>query len=208
MELFHYFLRGFLLTISLIVAVGAQNAYMLRIGLLRQNVLLAVNFCVFSDLLVMGLGAFVLAWVLRIFPMVEALIYVLGAIFLLIYGGLSFAAIRRDETLTASDEQAAALSGWRSLIPLVGVTYLNPHFYIDTFFLIGAQISLLAGWEQTLFYAGCSMASFVWFYALGYGVRILRPVFARPFSWKLLHAGIGVFMWVLAFWLIVEWLAL
>jgi L-lysine exporter family protein LysE/ArgO len=195
------FFSGFALSLTLILAIGAQNAFVLRHGLRREHVFAICLLCGASDAAliaagVAGMGALVteIAW------MGETLRWG-GAAFLLWYGARSFrAAWRGGEALEAGKGQAAPLS--TTLLTLLALTWLNPHVYLDTVVLIG---SISAQYEDRLsFGIGAVLASFTFFFALGYGARLLAPLFAKPISWRILDALIGCTMWAIALTLVLE----
>lgn len=195
------FFSGFALSLTLILAIGAQNAFVLRHGLRREHVFAICLLCGASDAAliaagVAGMGALVteVAW------MGETLRWG-GAAFLLWYGARSFrAAWRGGEALEAGKGQAAPLS--TTLLTLLALTWLNPHVYLDTVVLIG---SISAQYEDRLsFGIGAVLASFTFFFALGYGARLLAPLFAKPISWRILDALIGCTMWAIALTLVLE----
>lgn len=190
-------LKGFATGFSLILAIGAQNAFVLRQGLLRQHVFWLCLFCAASDALliaagVAGFGALVEAW--PALPLVMALA---GAGFLLVYGLLRFmAAIRGDYAMELSGQS-------RPLAAVIAIaaafTWANPHVYLDTLGLIGAISVSYGDWaERISFGAGAVMASFVFFFSLGYGARLLAPIMQKPSAWRVLDVVIGLTMWAIA----------
>ena len=190
------FLSGFGTGAGLIVAIGAQNAFVLRQGLLRQFVLPVVLVCIFGDVLcisagVAGMGAVVKAnaWLMELFRWG-------GAAFLAVYGAM---AARRAWTggsaLQAGGETAASLA--KAVTACLAFTFLNPHVYLDTVVLLGS-IAAQYGDARWVFAAGAIAASVVWFTGLGFGARLLQPVFANPKAWQVLDGLIAVVMWAIA----------
>ncbi|TNM64125.1 amino acid transporter [Streptomyces sp. NP160] len=191
---------GLGLGLSLIVAIGAQNAFVLRQGLRGEHVLGVVAVCALSDLAlivagVAGAGAALQAW-----PPALVVVRVAGALFLAGYAVLAArralrpaggeAALRAD-TAGSSTTLAAALA------TCLALTWLNPHVYLDTVVLLGS-IASTHGAERWWFAAGAGAGSIIWFTALGFGARLLRPLFARPVAWRVLDAVIAVVMASLA----------
>lgn len=189
-------LAGFVASAGLIVAIGSQNAFVLRQGLLQRNVGLVVLTCALGDIVlilcgVLGVGALVREW--------PALLQVLrfgGAAFLGVYGLM---AARRawagSSGLTPADGSA---SSRRVLLACLAFTFLNPHVYLDTMILLGSLSTRYAGMGQWAFAFGACLASVTWFSTLGFGSRLLQPVFKSQGAWRLLDAFVALFMLTLA----------
>ena len=191
------FLPGFLLGLSLIVAIGAQNAFVLRQGLRGEHVLAICLACAVSDAVLILAGVSGFARLCEQLPWLEPAMRYAGAAFLFAYGLLSFAAAQRagGATLVPADTAPATLHA--TLATCLALTWLNPHVYLDTVVLLGSVATQFSGHESA-FAAGAMTASFLFFFAVGYGARLLRPIFARPGTWRLLEAGIGALMWTIA----------
>ena len=191
------FAQGLLLSLGLIVAIGAQNAFVLRQGLRREHVGSVVAFCAVADAVLITAGVFGMAQALGDRPMLARGLAMGGALFLAMYG---WRALQRARQISALDVTASGqtLSRGAALAQAAAFTLLNPHVYLDTVLLVGSigaqQPAPLQGW----FAAGASAASLLWFGALGFGARWLAPWFARPRAWQVLDALIGVTMWVLS----------
>ena len=190
------FLRGFLLGLSLIVAIGAQNAFVLRQGLRREHVLAVALACALSDAVLIAVGVFALGWVSQVVPGLVPALRWGGVAFLTAYGAL---ALRRAWRGGSALDPGRA--GARPLGPVLAtclaLTWLNPHVYLDTVLLVGSVATGFPG-ARGAFAAGAMAASFVFFFALGFGARLLVPVFARPVAWRWLDAGIGAVMGTIA----------
>ena len=190
-------LAGLGLGLSLIVAIGAQNAFVLRQGLRLEHVGAVVAVCAASDAVlicagVLGAGALLLAH-----PDLLTVVCFGGAAFLLAYGAM---AARR--ALRPADTLAADASGVRTglavtVLTCLALTWLNPHVYLDTVVLLGS-LSATHRADRWWFAAGAATGSVLWFAALGFGARLLRPVFARPTAWRVLDVLIAVVMTALA----------
>ncbi len=189
-------LFGFSLGFSLILAIGAQNAFVLRQGLRREHVLPIALTCAVSDAALIAAGVSGFAALTDTLPRLAPLMRWLGATFLLGYGALAF---RRAWTggaaLNAAGQGTGSLR--RAVLTCLALTWLNPHVYLDTVLLIGAAATRWPG-QEWAFGAGAVTASFVFFFALAYGARLLAPVMARPGAWRVLDAGIGAVMWAIA----------
>ena len=190
------FYAGFSLGFSLIIVIGAQNAFVLRQGLNREYVFAVCLVCAASDaaLILLGVSGFYL--MVAQLPWLETAARYGGSAFLLVYGARSFrAALRSSDSLKAAEHADGTLG--RAVATCLGLTWLNPHVYLDTVVLLGSVSTQYPG-AKAAFAGGAVLASFVFFFALGYGARILIPFFAKPVSWKILDAVIGVVMWFIA----------
>jgi L-lysine exporter family protein LysE/ArgO len=200
-------IEGFLLGASLIVAIGAQNAFVLRQGLARQHVLAVATICALSDLVLIAAGVGGLGALVRDAPSLLTAVSLAGAAFLAVYGLMSFHRALRPGRLTPADRPAAGLAA--TVATCLALTFLNPHVYLDTVVLIGALSGRHPGTGSVAFGAGAGLASVMWFYGLGYGARLAAPIFARPKAWHILDTLIGIVMLVLAARLVGEaWSAL
>lgn len=191
------FLQGLALSFGLIVAIGAQNAFVLRQGLRREHVGPVVAFCALADALLIAAGVLGMAQALGQSPNLARALAWAGALFLAVYGAQALRRARQPHQLRAA-EGGATLGRGAALAQAAAFTLLNPHVYLDTVLLVGSigaqQPDALRGW----FIAGASSASLVWFTGLGFGARWLAPWFARPRAWQVLDGLIGVTMFVLS----------
>jgi L-lysine exporter family protein LysE/ArgO len=191
------FVTGFLLGLTLIVAIGAQNAFVLRQGLRREHVGMLVLFCAGADALLMTAGVAGLGRLIGERPSLAAVLAGAGALFLAAYGLRSMWRALRPGALQAAAD-AGGLTRRQALAQVAAFTFLNPHVYLDTVLLVGAVGAQQPGAARISFTIGAALASAGWFSALGYGARLLAPVFARPRAWQLLDAVIGIVMLALA----------
>ncbi|WP_439587124.1 LysE/ArgO family amino acid transporter [Hydrogenophaga sp.] len=191
------FMQALFLSFGLIVAIGAQNAFVLRQGLRREHVGSVVLFCAAADAALIMAGVMGMAQALAHHPGMARALAVAGALFLAAYGWRALQRARHPQPMTASIDGLAVSRG-AALAQAAAFTLLNPHVYLDTVLLVGSigaqQPAALRGW----FVAGASTASLLWFVSLGYGARWLAPMFARPQAWQVLDALIGLTMWALA----------
>lgn len=186
---------GYALSFSLILAIGAQNAFVLRQGLRGVHVLPVVLFCGFSDALLITAGVAGFGALVEAAPWFGPMMRWGGAAFLIWYGLTNFRAAWRGGA--ALDEEGQTTQSLRkALLTLVGLTFLNPHVYLDTVVLIG---SISAQYPDRLaFGIGAVAASFSFFFLLGFGARLLRPVFTSPRAWQVLDVIVGLTMWAIA----------
>ena len=189
------FLPGFLLSLSLILAIGAQNAFVLRQGLRREHVFWVCLTCGVSDALLITAGVAGFGALAETVPWFETVMRYGGAAFLIVYGWRNArSAWRGGEALQAAGQAPNSLR--RTLLTLLALTWLNPHVYLDTLVLLG---SISAQYDDRFaFGAGAVLASLTFFFALGYGARLLQPVFAKPVSWRVLDTIIALTMWAIA----------
>ena len=189
-------LDGFLLGGSLIIAIGAQNAFVLRQGLKREFVLAVCLVCALSDALLIAAGVAGLGALVQRSDTAILAITLGGSLFLFAYGAMAFFRAARPRALDVGGGRAGSLAA--ALSAALAFTFLNPHVYLDTVLLLGGLSGRYAGDVRLAYGAGAVVASFVWFFGLGYGARLLAPLFARPSAWRVLDIGIGIVMWSLA----------
>lgn len=189
-------IAGYFTALSLIVAIGAQNAFVLRQGLKRAHVFLVVMICALSDAILITVGVFASAKVEAAFPAFLPVMLWGGAAFLILYGLRSArSAIRGGGHLTASDDVSD--TALRVGLTCLALTWLNPHVYLDTVVLMGA-ISTNFDPHRAAYTFGAILGSFSFFFALGYGARLLAPIFAREAAWRVLDGLIACVMWLIA----------
>ncbi|WBO68217.1 LysE/ArgO family amino acid transporter [Streptomyces camelliae] len=189
-------IAGFGSGLSLIVAIGAQNAFVLRQGVRRDAVLAVVGICALSDAVLIalgvgGVGAVVVAW-----PGAVRAVGIIGGAFLLCYGALAARRVLRPGTAGLSTEGEAAGSRRRAVLTCLALTWLNPHVYLDTVFLLGS-LAADRGALRWTFGIGAALASLCWFTTLGFGARLLGRFLARPAAWRVLDGLVAVTMLVL-----------
>lgn len=191
------FLTGFALSVGLIVAIGAQNAFVLRQGLRREHVGPIVLFCATVDFALIALGVAGLGAALAQAPSLLKAMAVGGAAFLGWYGVTALRRAAQPARLVA-EAAGPGLTLGGALLRVAGFTLLNPHVYLDTVLLLGSIGAAQPAAGQVSFVAGAGLASFSWFATLGYGARLLAPLFARPAAWRVLDLLIGIMMLALA----------
>ena len=190
------FLAGFALGLSLIVAIGAQNAFVLRQGIRKRHVGAVVLTCILSDAILIAAGVVGFGALVHQYPMLEPIAKWGGALFLIVYGLLCIRrAVFVTETLETSGSAEQSMSS--AVITCLALTWLNPHVYLDTVVLLGAVASQY-GDDRWVFGAGAIAASTAFFVALGYGAALLQPIFAQPRAWRFLDAAVALLMWSIA----------
>jgi L-lysine exporter family protein LysE/ArgO len=184
---------GFGTGLSLIVAIGAQNAFVLRQGIVRRHVLPVVVLCAVSDVVLIAVGISGIGAVLAHAPAAITVIRWAGAAFLVSYAVLAARRALRPGTLDATMEVGSATLA-TSILTCLALTWLNPHVYLDTVLMLGSVANNQGDSGRWLFGLGAATASVTWFLALGYGAQFLHRVFARPNAWRVLDAGIAALM--------------
>ncbi|WP_206244541.1 LysE/ArgO family amino acid transporter [Novosphingobium terrae] len=195
-SLFTPFASGFLLSGALIMAIGAQNLFVLRQGLRREHVGAIVLLCGASDALLISLGVAGMGAFLAAIPRLTMALSLGGAAFLGWYGVAALRRMAAPEAMLVTEAGGVTLA--RALTTTAAFTFLNPHVYLDTVLLMGAAGASQPALLRPIFVAGAATASFTWFISLGYGARLLKPVFAKPAAWRMLDAFVGVVMLSLA----------
>ncbi len=191
-------IQGFTLGASLIIAIGSQNAFVLRQGLKKEHVFTICTICFLCDalLILLGVGGF---------GKLVASSYTLmltarwgGALFLFFYGIRSFRSAFKNAVLSLGESTNLASGLTWAIATTLALTLLNPHVYLDTVILLGSIAGQYPESERLFFAIGAAVASMIWFYGLGYGARILTPLFLKQISWKILDVMIGIIMWGIA----------
>ncbi|MEV4155594.1 LysE/ArgO family amino acid transporter [Nocardia salmonicida] len=190
-------LSGLGFGLSLIVAIGAQNAFVLRQGVRGQHVLPVIAVCAVSDIVLIGAGVAGFGTVVESFPAVLTVARYAGAAFLV---GYALSAARRalGSSSLIAEAAGASVAVGASVLTCLALTWLNPHVYLDTLVLLGSFASTYATPDRWFLAGGAMLASVLWFAALGYGARRLGPLFARPIAWRVLDSLIAVVMLALA----------
>jgi L-lysine exporter family protein LysE/ArgO len=190
------FIQGFGLGAGLIVAIGAQNAFVLRQGLKRQYVFITASICTLCDAILIALGVGGLGTIIASTPLLTAIATWGGAAFLLFYGFRSFRSALSAGKLEASPEHVTTLRN--TILAVMAFSLLNPHVYLDTVVLVGSIGAHYPANERIAFALGAMSASLTWFFGLAYGAAWLAPLFRHPLTWKILDCLIGCIMWTIA----------
>jgi L-lysine exporter family protein LysE/ArgO len=193
------FLTGFFLGLSLILAIGAQNTFVLRQGILGQHVFYIALFCALSDAILISIGVTGISFFLNNFIGQNSnILFGLAALWLACYG-----IIRLRSALKSNKTIKIEASSLKSLFPTISVaaalTFLNPHVYLDTMVLMGSISQQFSGFHKITFTLGAILASFVFFFSLAYGAKLLAPKMQNPSSWRILDSLIALIMFTIAF---------
>lgn len=187
---------GFASAFALILAIGAQNAFVLRQGLLKTHVFPLALFCALSDAVLIIAGVWGFGAIVTAYPGFPRLMALAGAAFLICYGILRLRAAWRGDYAMQITGQSGSLG--KTLATAAAFTWLNPHVYLDTLGLIGAISTQFAGPARIAFAAGAVASSFVFFFSLAYGARLLAPIMQSARAWRILDVIIAVVMGALA----------
>ncbi len=193
-------LVGFLTSFTLIAAIGAQNAFVLRQGIRGEHVLAVVSVCAISDLLLITAGIAGIGAVITAHPNTVTFAKIGGAGFLFVYGALAARRALRSSSMAPAQDGSARLVS--VLLTCLALTFLNPHVYLDTVVLLGTLANQHAD-GRWLFGIGAVTASVVWFVSLGFGARRLAGLFATPLTWRILDGLIAITMIGLGIWMVV-----
>ncbi|MGR6980729.1 LysE/ArgO family amino acid transporter [Testudinibacter sp. P27/CKL/0425] len=185
------------------MAIGAQNAFVLKQGLLKRHTFWIALTCFLCDFALICVGVLGLGSLISQSPSATLALAAIGALFLLVYGARAFrSAYRGNSGLNLDPQDDKPQSAVKAVLVTLGFTLLNPHVYLDTVVIIGGIASTLLFEQKIQFLIGAVFASGLWFFSLGYGARLLIPLFKRPITWRILDFVIGCVMWLIAFSLI------
>ncbi|MEM5472160.1 LysE/ArgO family amino acid transporter [Hoeflea sp. AS60] len=198
-------ISGLLLGGSLIIAIGAQNAFILRQGLLRQHVFILCLICALSDAVLIGLGVAGLGAIISGSQILIGVVTLGGAVFLACYALLALKRAIKPAGLEAAKTGPGSLKA--AVLTCLAFTFLNPHVYLDTVLLVGGLSGRYQGTARLAFAIGAMSASFLWFFGLGYGARVLEPLFLKPSAWRVLDGLIALVMAALSVSLLVRFFA-
>jgi len=191
------FLTGFILGFSLILAIGAQNSFVLRQGLIGRHVFIVALFCALSDALLIIIGVAGISIFLNYTDLVSDWLFGISAIWLAGYGLLRLRdAVTGKSALIAENSSANGLASTLSFLAVV--TFANPHVYLDTMVLIGSVSQQFSGDTKLAYVLGASIASFAFFFSLSYGAKLLAPIMKRPSAWRILDGSIALLMFIIA----------
>lgn len=192
------FLQGFIVCFGLIVSIGAQNAFLLKQGILKQHVFWIATICFLCDVVLMGLGILGLGTLIAQSHWLSLALALIGAIFLFTYGSRSFLAAYRgaDYLMIQKGEESSSLK--KAIMVTLAITLLNPHVYIDTVVIVGGIGGTLNFEQKVQFLSGALICSFLWFFGLGYGAGLLSHYFEKRRTWQILDSITGIIMYLIA----------
>ena len=191
------FLVGYFTSLGLILAIGAQNAFVLRCGLKGQHIFLVCLICAVSDAVLIGLGVFGMGEIILSVPWLGTVALITGVIFVTAYGTLRIRAYLWPEPIEQDSVTIPSL--YKTILITLAFTWLNPHVYVDTLFLVGTiSTQFSESIQRVTFGLSAALASVTFFFGLGYGARALAPLFQSPERWRYVDLGIGIVMFIIA----------
>lgn len=196
-------LRGALISASLIIAIGAQNLFVLKQGLLRNHIFYVSGICFICDFVLMSIGILGVGTFISTNPLITNILAILGALFLLWYGFKAFkSAIKGTSSMQVQSQNSNDNSLVKVILATLAITLLNPHVYLDTVVIVGGIAGTLSNEQKIAFLIGAVCVSFIWFFSIGYGARLLTPLFKQKRMWVILDCLVGLVMFYIAYRLI------
>ncbi len=192
------FLHGFVVCFGLIVSIGAQNAFLLKQGILKQHVFWIALICFVCDVLLMGVGVLGLGSLIAQSPISSLILALIGALFLFTYGSRSFIAAYHGSSQLLMQQDKTKSSLKKAVLVTLAITLLNPHVYIDTVVIVGGIGGTLNFEQKVQFLIGALICSFLWFFGVGYGAGLLSPYFEKRRTWQILDSITGLIMYGIA----------
>lgn len=198
MNLVLVLLKGFSTSSSLIIAIGAQNAFVIKQGLKGEHLLLTALICSLIDACLIFLGVNGFGKFISEYPLFLTVTHYLAVVFLISYGIFAMKSVFKASSLESSKEENIPQSGKRVLATLLTISLLNPHVYLDTVILLGSIASQQPLHDQLYFAIGAVMASFAWFFSITFGARFLAPLLQKKHTWRIIDGLIALTMWGIA----------
>jgi len=196
-------LRGALISASLIIAIGAQNLFVLKQGLLRNHIFYVSGICFICDFVLMSIGILGVGTFISSNPFITNILAILGALFLIWYGFKAFkSAIKGTSSMQVQSQDSNNNSLVKVILATLAITLLNPHVYLDTVVIVGGIAGTLNSEQKMAFLTGAVCVSFIWFFSIGYGARLLTPLFKQKKMWVVLDCLVGLVMFYIAYRLI------
>nr|WP_220224989.1 LysE/ArgO family amino acid transporter [Gilliamella sp. ESL0443] len=197
-------LRGAMISASLIIAIGAQNLFVLKQGLLKNHIFFVAAICFFCDFALMTIGIWGVGAFISRYPIITNSLAIFGALFLLWYGFNAFkSAVIGDSSMQVDSAEQRKSSLTKVILSTIAVTLLNPHVYLDTVVIVGGIAGTFSTEQKWAFLIGAVCVSFIWFFGIGYGARLLTPLFRQKRMWVILDSVVGLVMFYIAYRLIV-----
>lgn len=201
--MFSEIISGAMISGSLIIAIGAQNLFVLKQGLLKNHVFFVSAICFVCDFILMTIGVLGIGTFISSNPLITNILAILGALFLIWYGLCAFkSAIQGTSSMQVTSEDPQNNRLMKVILSTLAVTLLNPHVYLDTVVIVGGIAGTLTNEQKLSFLIGAVCVSFIWFFGIGYGARLLTPLFKQKRMWIMLDCFVGLIMFYIAYQLV------
>ena len=187
-------IEGFLMGAGLIIAIGAQNAFVLKQGIKQEHRMLIALICSFSDAFLIVIGISGMGYVFGNYPIITKILSFVGALYLALFSFRSFCSAYKGEAIDVTDDSYIPVTRKKIIITTLALTFLNPHVYLDTVVMLGGFGAARPSDIRPFFGLGAISASFIWFFSLSFSGKILTPVFKNKFAWRILDTIIGLIM--------------
>lgn len=198
--MFSEIISGAMISGSLIIAIGAQNLFVLKQGLLKNHVFFVSAICFVCDFILMTIGVLGIGTFISSNPLITNILAILGALFLIWYGLCAFkSAIQGTSSMQVTSEDPQNNRLMKVILSTLAVTLLNPHVYLDTVVIVGGIAGTLTNEQKLSFLIGAVCVSFIWFFGIGYGARLLTPLFKQKRMWIMLDCFVGLIMFYIAY---------
>jgi len=194
MHIFNSFIQGFLMGAGLIIAIGAQNAFVLKQGIKGEHRSVVALICALSDAVLITAGISGMGYLFTQHPLITKYTAFGGALYLAWFSFRSFRSAIKGESMEISGNGGSSMTLKNAVITTLALTYLNPHVYLDTVVMLGGFGASRPSGLRPFFGLGAASASFIWFFSLAFSGRILAPLFRKKISWRILDTGIGIVM--------------
>ncbi|MWN04729.1 LysE/ArgO family amino acid transporter [Gilliamella sp. Pas-s95] len=193
-------MQGALISASLIIAIGAQNLFVLKQGLLKNHIFFVAAICFICDFALMSVGILGVGSFISTNLLITRILAILGAVFLILYGFSAFkSAIQGNSYMQIESQDPQNNRLLKVVLATLAVTLLNPHVYLDTVVIVGGIAGTLTSEQKLAFLIGAVCVSFIWFFGIGYGARLLTPLFKQKKMWVILDFLVGCVMFYIAY---------
>lgn len=198
--MFSEIISGAMISGSLIIAIGAQNLFVLKQGLLKNHIFFVSAICFVCDFILMTIGVLGIGSFISSNPLITSILAILGALFLIWYGFCAFrSALQGTSSMQVASEDPQNNDLIKVVLSTLAVTLLNPHVYLDTVVIVGGIAGTLTNEQKLSFLIGAVYVSFIWFFGIGYGARLLTPLFKQKRMWIILDGLVGLVMFYIAY---------
>lgn len=199
MQILNSYIEGFIMSAGLIIAIGAQNAFLLKQSIRGEHNIITAWICAISDAILIAAGIAGLGILFNAHPLITKIVSLAGSVYLAWFALKSFINAYHGETMEIENGENNRISLKEAVLSSLAFTYLNPHCYLDTVVMLGSVGASRAAEFRLFFGIGAVTASFIWFFTLAYSGSVLAPLFRKEISWRVLDTGIGIVMLYIAY---------